>query len=104
MFEGEGVGMILGVELIREEEEAEGMGMMGIDNTAAIHTTHAIKPSPSHHIWDMFHRRVVMLYNKHKGVLDLGDMTLVLTCHMYKFSSLPSNITCCHTPTSIVAN
>ena len=62
------MGLILGVELIREEEEAEGMVTMGIDNTVAITATHAIKPSPSHHIWDTFHWRVEMLYNKHKGV------------------------------------
>ena len=68
VFEGEGVGLILGVELVREEEEAEGMVTMGIDNIAAITATHTIKPSPSHHIWDTFHRRVEMLYNKHKGV------------------------------------
>ena len=50
VFEGEGVGLILGVELIREEEEVEGMVTMGIDNTTEISATHAIKPSPSHHI------------------------------------------------------
>ena len=54
VFEGEGVGLILGLELIREEEEVDGMVSMGSDNTAAISTTHAIKPN-SHHIWDLFH-------------------------------------------------
>ena len=68
VFEGEGIGLILGLELIREEEEAEGMVTIGIDNTAAISATHAIKPSVSHYIWDTFHRRVAMLYNRHKGV------------------------------------
>ena len=29
--------------------------------------------------------------NPHLLLLDLGDMTLVLTCHMYKFGSLPSS-------------
>ena len=55
VYEGEGIGMVLGLELIREEEDVEGMVMMGIDNTAAIAATHAIKPSSSHHIWDLFH-------------------------------------------------
>ena len=30
----------------------------------------AIKPTPSHYIWDILHQRVVMTYNKHKK-LDL---------------------------------
>ena len=67
VYEGEGVGLILGLELIREEEEADGMVMMGVDNTVAISATHTIKPSPSHHIWDLFHRRVTLTYNKHKS-------------------------------------
>ena len=70
VFEGEGIGLILGLELIREEEWAEGMVSIGIDNVAAISATHTIKLSSSHYIWDIFHRRVTMLYNKHKG-LDL---------------------------------
>ena len=70
VFEGEGIGLILRLELIREEEWAEGMVSIGINNVAAISTTHAIKPSSSHYIWDIFHQRVRMLYNKHKG-LDL---------------------------------
>ena len=44
------------------------MVTIGIDNTVAISATHAIKPSASHYIWDTFHRRVAMLYNRHKGV------------------------------------
>ena len=55
VFEGEGVGLILGMELIREEEMADGMVSIGIDNITAISATHAIKPGPSHHIWDIFH-------------------------------------------------
>ena len=58
----------MGLELIREEEEAEGMVTIGVDNTMAISTVHAIKPSPSHHIWDMFHKRVTMVGNRHKGL------------------------------------
>jgi len=52
VYEGEGVGMILGLELIREERQVGGMAKMGVDNVAAIITTHAIKPEPSHHKWD----------------------------------------------------
>lgn len=73
VFEGEGIGMILGLELIREEEVAEGMIPIGIDNTMAISATHAIKLSPS---GIMFHQRVAMVYNKHKGVEILVKWTL----------------------------
>ena len=66
VFEGEGVGLILGMELIREEM-ADGMVTIGIDNITAIATTHAIKPGPSQYIWDIFHWRVAMTYN-HKGL------------------------------------
>ncbi|KAF8809275.1 hypothetical protein BYT27DRAFT_7094613, partial [Phlegmacium glaucopus] len=55
LFEGEGVGMVLGLELIREEQRVAGKVSMGVDNTAVIITTQTIKPSPSHHIWDLFH-------------------------------------------------
>ena len=76
VFEGGGIGLILGLELIREEEVAEGMIPIGIDNTTAISATHAIKPSQNHYIWDMFHRRVVMVINKHKGLDILVKWTL----------------------------
>ena len=68
VFKGEGVGLTLGLELIREEEMAEGMVSIGINNMVAISATHTIKPSSSHYIWDIFHWRVAMLYNKHKGL------------------------------------
>lgn len=55
---GEGVGMILGLELIREERQAKGMATMGVDNVAAIIATHAIKPGPGHHVQDLFHKRI----------------------------------------------
>jgi hypothetical protein len=66
VYEGEGVGMILGLELLRKESQVEGMVSMGTDNIAAIGVTQAIKPGPSHYIWDIFHRRMSMVQNKHK--------------------------------------
>lgn len=68
VYEGEGVGLILGLELIREERRADGMIPIGIDNVAAIVATQAIKPGPSHYLWDIFYRRVHMVQNRHKGV------------------------------------
>ena len=70
VYEGEGIGLIFGVELIREEEMAEGMVPLGIDNVAVISTTMAIKPTPSHYIWYILYQRVAMTYIKHKK-LDL---------------------------------
>ena len=58
VYEGEGVGMILGLELIREEEDARGMIPLGVDNQAAITATRSIKPAPSHYIWDAFHKHL----------------------------------------------
>ena len=53
VYEEEGIGLILGLELIREEEEGvDGLITIGINNTAAINATHAIRPSPGHYIWD----------------------------------------------------
>ena len=68
VYEGEGVGMLLGLELIREERRVEGMVSMGTDNTAAIIATHKIKPGPSHYIWDLFHKRLAMVRNKHRDM------------------------------------
>ncbi|KAF8814018.1 hypothetical protein BYT27DRAFT_7250430 [Phlegmacium glaucopus] len=68
VYEGEGVGMILGLELIREEWIAMGLIPIGVNNTAAITATHTIKPGPGHYIWDLFHRRLSMVNNKHKDM------------------------------------
>ena len=64
VFKGEEVGLILGIELIREEELADGMVLIGIDNVAVISATLMIKPSSSHYIWDIFHKRVAMACKK----------------------------------------
>ena len=68
VYEGEGVGMILGLELIQEERQVVGMVLMGTDNIAAINAMHAIKPQASHYIWDIFHKRIKMVCNKHEGM------------------------------------
>jgi ribonuclease HI len=68
IYEGEGVGMILGLELIREERHASGTILMGVDNTAAITATHSIKPGPGHYLWDLFHRRLKMVSDRHQDM------------------------------------
>jgi len=71
VYEGEGIGMILGLQLIREEqEEINGMVPMGVDNQAAIMATSNIQPGPSHHIWDTFHQQLNATLHAHSR-LDL---------------------------------
>ena len=78
VYRGEEIGLILWVESIRQEEMAEGMVPLGIDNVVVISTTMAIKPTPSHYIWDMLHQRVAMTYNKHKKLDLLVKWTLAI--------------------------
>jgi ribonuclease HI len=59
VYEGEGIGMLLGMELLREErDEVGGMVPLCVDSQAAIAATSKIKPAPSHYIWDAFHRHL----------------------------------------------
>ena len=58
VYKGEGVGMVLGLELIREEQHSNGTIPMGINNMSAITAMHAIKPGPGHYLWDLFHQRL----------------------------------------------
>ena len=44
------------------------MVSMGTDNTAAIIATHKIKPGQSHYIWDLFHKCLAMVRNKHRDM------------------------------------
>ena len=60
--------MILGLELLQEERQLNGMTPIGVDNIAAIIATQSIKPKPGHHLWDLFHRRLQIVTNKHKDM------------------------------------
>lgn len=59
VYEGEVVGMILAVQLIKEELEARGEReltmALGVDNQAAIRTTTAFQSKPGHYLVDKFH-------------------------------------------------
>ncbi|KAF9521600.1 hypothetical protein CPB83DRAFT_778471, partial [Crepidotus variabilis] len=62
VFEGKGVGMVLGVELARRIEINQTIVVhMGVDNHAAIHATTNNQPTTSHHIWDILHKNVERL-------------------------------------------
>jgi len=58
------VGLVLGMELIRKETNARKVSM-GIDNQSGITAVTSIRPTPSHHIWDLFHRRLHAANQKH---------------------------------------
>jgi hypothetical protein len=60
--------MILGLELIMEEQHATGMIPMEVNNTAAIIATHSIRPGPGHYLWDLFHQWLQMVANKHQDM------------------------------------
>ncbi|KAF8867464.1 hypothetical protein BD779DRAFT_1410676, partial [Infundibulicybe gibba] len=59
VYEGEGVGIILGLELLRKEAKGSVTRVrMGVDNQAAITSTASIKPKPAHYLWDMLDKRL----------------------------------------------
>jgi len=54
IYKGELIGMILAVELLREEE-GRGTLALGVDNQAAITATRAFNSKPGHYLMDIFH-------------------------------------------------
>jgi len=64
VYEGEGVGLILGMELIRKEVNVR-KASIGIDNQSGIMAVISIRPTPSHYIWDLFHNRIHAAIQKH---------------------------------------
>lgn len=66
VYEGEGVGMLLRLELIREQGQVDGMVTMAANNIAVITATHAIRSGPGQYIWDIFYKSQNMVHNKHR--------------------------------------
>ena len=64
VYEGEGVGLVLGMELIRKEVNVRKTSI-GIDNQSGITAVISIRPTPSHYIWDLFHNRIHAAIQKH---------------------------------------
>jgi hypothetical protein len=60
--------MILGLELIRGERHPNGMILVGVDNTSAITAMHSIKLGPGHYLWDLFHRWLQMVSDRHQDM------------------------------------
>jgi ribonuclease HI len=65
--EAEGIGLILGLELIRAESRATRVSLAA-DNLASITRTTDTKATPAHYIWDIFHNRWKMVMRKHSGI------------------------------------
>ncbi|OAX30731.1 hypothetical protein K503DRAFT_818508, partial [Rhizopogon vinicolor AM-OR11-026] len=71
VYEGELVGMILAVELLREER-ARGTMALGVDNQAAIRATGAFNSKPGHYLMDLFHddlRKLIPTHDRRKLVV-----------------------------------
>ena len=67
VYEGEGVGMILGIKLM-EREWGIRSAIFYIDNRAAILATRLTKPSPGHHIFDTFHSHINNIIDKNHNL------------------------------------
>jgi ribonuclease HI len=65
--EAEGVGLVLGMELIRREYSA-GRASIAADNVGSITRSMSIQVAPSQHIWEMMLKRWGMTKRKHTGL------------------------------------
>ena len=67
VYEGEGVGAVMGVRLIAKEWGVQSATIC-IDSQAVIKATQLTKPSPGHYILDTFHDNIDTLKKKHPGI------------------------------------
>jgi ribonuclease HI len=67
VYEGEGVGAILGAKLVSKEWGARSATFY-IDNRATIMATQLTKPAPGHHIFDTLHDYIGSLKNKNRNL------------------------------------
>jgi hypothetical protein len=67
VYEGEGIGALLGIKLIAKEWNIRS-AFIYIDNRAAITATQLTKPNPGHCIFDAIHKSVGLLRKKHAGI------------------------------------
>jgi ribonuclease HI len=67
VYEGEGVGAILGTKLISKEWGIRS-AIIYIDNQASITATQLTKPSSGHYIFDALHENIETLRKKHPGI------------------------------------
>ncbi|KAF5317968.1 hypothetical protein D9619_012015 [Psilocybe cf. subviscida] len=67
VYEGEEVGILLALELIRRETRVR-QAAICIDNQAAIRASISIKPTPGHHIMDAIHQLHTLVVKKHRSL------------------------------------
>jgi len=78
VYEGELIGMILAVELLREEG-GKGTLALGVDNQAAITATGAFNSKPGHYLMDIFHddlRKIIPAHDQRKLVIRAGRQVI----------------------------
>ncbi|KAG1765679.1 hypothetical protein EDD22DRAFT_738844, partial [Suillus occidentalis] len=72
VYEAELVGMILAIQMLKEEGGSRGGTMaLGVDNQVAILATTAFQSRPGHHLVDTFHddlKLVIRWSPGHKGI------------------------------------
>jgi ribonuclease HI len=71
VYEGEMVGMILAIELLKEEGGSGSMAL-GVDNQAAIWATKAFVSKPGHYLMDKFHddlRKLIPAHDERKLIV-----------------------------------
>ena len=70
MYEGEGIGILLGTKLM-EREWGIRSAIFYIDNRAAILASQLIKPAPGHHILDTIHKDIGNIMNRNHNLQDM---------------------------------
>ncbi|KAJ7639654.1 hypothetical protein DFH06DRAFT_919984, partial [Mycena polygramma] len=65
VFEGEGVGGVLAMVLLGEQDDIRGPVTVVVDSQPAVRATRTNTPTPSHWIWDLWHRYARALARAH---------------------------------------
>jgi ribonuclease HI len=68
VYDGEGIGLILGMEFIRRQQHCAGNISFYSDSQPALLATTLRKPAPSHYLWDAFHSLCERTRRKHSGI------------------------------------
>ncbi|KZT19781.1 hypothetical protein NEOLEDRAFT_1045443, partial [Neolentinus lepideus HHB14362 ss-1] len=78
VYSGEGVGVILALELRRKEQHLEGTISIGLDNMAVLQALPTRKVRPGYHILQHIRNQVQRLIDHHK---DLKIVLRWVPCH-----------------------
>ncbi|KAJ7138519.1 hypothetical protein C8R43DRAFT_824640, partial [Mycena crocata] len=68
VFEGEGVGGCLALALLLRQPGVRGKVTIIVDSQPAIRATKTALSTPSHWIWDEWHRQFSLLIRKHTEI------------------------------------